>query len=256
MSQAESAISRHAHAAGTRHPADERHDTTQDSSAATPRRSWSLKQEARAREFVAAYGISYEDIIFFDDTDTPFFLFEALAQIINALADFTSLSVTKPDLDEGKGIVTCEAEITSEHSRLFKSFGAAIIGEPLPGQAVADLSKALDLARARALRSALRLAGFDVVRAHEQSKQQGAQNEAPRPSPEAEQRNRELAEIHIIAEEANLIVGDDKTAYYKQLSVFFPHVSTAGDLNAKERTQFIAILRAIKAAREVRSTAS
>lgn len=115
-----------------------------------------------------------------------------------------------------------------------------------------DLSKALDLARARALRSALRLAGFDVVRAHEQRKQ-GGQAGAPSPSPEAEQRNKELAEIHLIATEAGLIAGEDKSAYYKQLSVFFPHVSTAADLSAKERTQFIALLRAIKAAREVRA---
>ena len=241
---ANSALEANANAAGSPPP---------DSQQPQPR-TLTLQQESLVREFVADYDIDPEQIIFFDETEAPFFLFEALAQIINALGNFREVAVTHPEIDEKNGNATCEAALTLEDGRVVKSFGSSFVGDTLPGKEVSDFQTAFDLARARALRSALRLAGFDVVKRHEQRKR-GEKAESPTVSPEEEQRNSELAEIHILAEEAGLItrapgVLDDKSAYYRQLGVFFPLVASAADLNTKERSQFIALLRGIKSARE------
>jgi hypothetical protein len=212
-------------------------------------RKLNLQQESLVGEFVTTYGIDADQVVFFDDTAAPFFLFEALAQIIGVLGNFREVAVTHPEIDEKNGNATCEAALTLEDGRVVRSFGSSFVGDILPGKEVADFQTAFDLARARALRSALRLAGFDPVKRHEQSKR-GEKAGTPTISPEEERRNRELAEIHALAAEADLIKGEDKSAYYRQLSVFFPHVSSAGDLNTKERAQFIAMLRGIKSARE------
>lgn len=212
-------------------------------------RALTLQQESLRREFVETYGIDLEQVIFFDETPTPFFLFEALAQIVAALGSFREVAVTHPEIDERNGNATCEAALTLEDGRVVRSFGSAFVGDTLLGKEVSDFQMAFDLSRARALRSALRLAGFDVVKKHEQHKR-GLKAETPTLAPEEEQRNRELAEIHIVAEEAGLIVGGDKSAYYRQLGVFFPGVQSASHLNARERSQFAALLRGIKSARE------
>lgn len=237
---AESALTANANAAGSAPP-----DSQQQQ---PPPRRFNLKQEALVGEFVSAYDIDAKQVIFFDDSEAPFFLFEALAQIVSVLADFREVAVTKPEIEERNGNATCEAAITLEDGRVVRSFGSSFVGDTLPGKEVGDFQTAFDLARARALRSALRLAGFDPVKRHEQRKR-GEKAAAPILSPEAEQRNKELAEIHAIAEEAGLIIGNDKSAYYRQLGVFFPGVPSAGELSAKERASFIALLRGIKSAR-------
>jgi hypothetical protein len=255
MSQAEAAIRRNAETAEIqtepRPPQPPRHGSTQTSAStgdAPKRRPWTLKQESLASEFASDYGISRDQIIFFDDSDEPFFLFEALAQIVAELTNFPALHVGSPAVNFEHGLVTCEATITLADNRTFGSAGAAFINETLPGgETLDDYLTATDIARARALRSALRLVGFDPVRAH---LSRGREATATRPDPETERRNKELAEIHILAEQAGLIVGDDKSAYYRQLWVFFPGVESAGELGAKERAQFIALLRGVKSARE------
>ncbi|MET0646414.1 MAG: hypothetical protein ABW208_07310 [Pyrinomonadaceae bacterium] len=217
-------------------------------------RKLNLQQESLVGEFVTAYGIDADQVIFFDDTPAPFFLFEALAQIVGALGNFREVAVTHPEIDERNGNATCEAALTLDDGRVVRNFGSSFVGDTIPGKEVNDFQTAFDIARARALRSALRLAGFDPVKRHEQSKR-GEKGEETVISPEAEQRNKELAEIHALAAEAGLIVNapgalEDKSAYYRQLQVFFPAVSSAGELSAKERAQFIALLRGIKSARE------
>lgn len=210
-------------------------------------RALTLQQESIRSEFAQTYDIAPEQIIFFDETPTPFFLFEGLAQIVGALANFREVAVTHPEIAERNGNATCEAALTLEDGRVVKSFGSSFVGDTLPGKDASDFQMAFDLARA--LRSALRLAGFDPVKSHEQRKR-GGKAEAPTITPEEEQRNKELAEIHVIAEEAGLIVGSDKSAYYRQLGVFFPGVQSASHLNTKERSQFIALLRGIQSARQ------
>ena len=217
-------------------------------------RALTLAQESLKNEFVETYGIDADQVIFFDETPAPFFLFEALAQIVGVLGNFREVAVTHPEIAERNGNATCEAALTLDDGRVVRSFGSSFVGDIIAGKEVGDFQTAFDLSRARALRSALRLAGFDPVKRHEQSKR-GEKGAEPAISPEAEQRNRELAEIHLLAQEAGLIVSvpgmlDDKSAYYRQLAVFFPAASSAGELSAKERAQFIALLRGIKSARE------
>lgn len=246
MSTANEALQRNAVAQASTAPA-ETHDN-QSQPARTPRR-FNIQQELLAKEFAQAYNISPDQISFDSETGAPFFYFEALAQIVTALTNFSELRAHQVEINHAHGHVTSEASITLPDGRVVSSFGSSFLNEELPnGKTVSDFLTALDVSRARALRSALRMVGFDPVRAHEAAKQGGAAH-TPQITAEEEQRNKELAEIHIIAEEAGLIVGDDKSAYLRQLSVFFPFADSAAQLNSKERAQFIALLRSIKSAR-------
>ncbi len=217
---------------------------------ARPRKARTIQQEMLVREFVAAYDINPDQVSFDGESGPPFFYYEALAQIVTALTDFAELGASEPEIDVTNGHVTCSAFIKLRDERTVRSFGSSFIQEALPGgEVVETYQKGLDVSRARALRSALRMVGFDPVRAHE-ARKAGEKPAETRITPEDEQRNKELAEIHILAEQAGLIVGENKTAYYRQLSVFFPAANSSGELNAKERAQFIALLRGIKTARE------
>ncbi len=196
------------------------------------------------------YNISPDQISFDSVTGKPFFFFEALAQIVTALINFSELRAQQVEINQARGYVTSEASITLPDSRVVSSFGSAFLNEELPtGENVTDFLTALDISRARALRSALRMVGFDPVRAHEAAKR-GDNPHIPQITAEDEQRNKELAEIHILAEACGLIVGDDKTKYYQQIDIWFTGKTSSAQLDAQERSQFIALLRGTKAARE------
>lgn len=215
----------------------------------SPSRRLSLRQELIVNEYANYYDIARDQISFEGDSDTPFFHFEALSRIVTELSNFTEIAVRETAIEPSRNYVTCEASITLKDGRIVRSFGSAFVGESLQGGAgVDDLQTALDVARARGLRSALRMVGFDPVRAHEAAKR--GESLYPKPQPEDEARQRDLAQIHIIATEAGVLEPQNDERYRKLIATFFPECTSAAELDAAQRSQFIAILRGIKSARE------
>ncbi len=244
----QSALEANANAA-EQNPPTHADNASTSSAGDSPRRFLNVQQSLLVKEFTDSYDISPEQIGFDGESATPFFHYEALAQIVFALTDYAETSVRQVDINHSHGHVTCEATITLRDERTVRSFGSCFISEELPGgQTVENFQTALDVARARALRSTLRLVGFDPVRAHEASKRQAKPDE-PRITPEEEARNKALAEIHVLADEAGLIASDDDSKYRKVIGTFFEGLTSSRDMDARQRAQFIAILRGLKSAR-------
>ncbi len=212
-----------------------------------PARRLNLKQESLVREFQHCYDINPGQISFDGESGAPFFHFEALAQIVTALTCFAELSVQQVEINHTHGHATSEASIRLQDGRIVSSFGSAFINESLPEDQVIDnFQTALDVSRARALRSALRMVGFDPLRAHEAAKQHAGPS-VPQITSEEAQRNKELAEIHLLADEAGLRAPDD-TKYRSLISTFFGGLDSARDMDARQRAQFIAMLRSFRSA--------
>jgi hypothetical protein len=217
----------------------------------TPRtRRLNLSQESLVREFTAAYGIDPAQIYFEKESAEPYFGFEALSQLAIELApDVHDISVQAVEVNQATGLVLSRGTVVLTDGRSRSGDAGCIVGDALPsGLLVETIKSALDVSGARALQKALRMVGFDPVRAHEAKKNSGAQDTL-RLSPEQEQRNKELAEIHKLADECGLIDGKDKSKYRQQIGIWFEGKNSSEDLTPRERAQLIAILRGIKTAR-------
>lgn len=220
-----------------------------------PVRHLNLKQALLVKEFNTDYGVDPMQVYFDGESAEPsYFGFEALSQLAMQLApNVKDIAVETVEVNQTTGLVLSRGTVVLSDGRTRSGEAGCIVGDALPsGLSVETIKSALDVSGARALQKALRMVGFDPVRAHEAQKQLGTPAPAsagPRFTPEEEQRNNELAEIHILAEQCGLITVNDKTAYRRQLSVFFPGVDSASQLTAGERAQFIATLRGIKSAR-------
>ncbi len=214
-------------------------------------RNLTLKQTEIVREFVAAYDISPDHISFDGEDSTPIFHHEALATVAGRLLDFSSLSVSPARIEETYAMA--EATLTLESGRTVTNFGYCSQGEILPGdKKVEDIATALDVSRVRALRAALRMIGFDPVRAHNARGSSGSlavQEGKEATRLDADPRTKELKHIHALATELAWIRGADKTEYYRQLGIYFPFVDSASDLSDEQRKQFIAILNGLFRAR-------
>lgn len=218
-------------------------------------RKLTLNQTELVREFVATYDISPDHISFDGENPTPIFHHEALATIAGRLLDFTSLSVSPTRIEETYAMA--KATLTLESGRTVTNFGYCSKGETLSGdKRVEDIPTALDVARVRALRAALRMIGFDPVRAHnaraatevktEAATVDGVPNgAAPLGFPDADPRTKDLRFIHAMATELGYINGNDTREYRRQIGIYFPGCTSAGELSDRERAQFIAILRGL-----------
>lgn len=118
-------------------------------------------------ELSQRYGIDKSQITFTGPANDPIFDFDALSVLVNELSDFSSTIVDIGTVDHERGFCTATGTITLADGRTRSNFGSAFVGEMLHDETtVKDMQSAMELARARALRSALRSASFDPVRAH------------------------------------------------------------------------------------------
>jgi hypothetical protein len=214
-------------------------------------RQWTLEQEQLAREFKQHYGIEASQIGFETDRPDPIFDYDALSVLSLALTDeIVNMSTEPVGSNEVTGVVMMKCVVTLRDGRTREPIGTAALGEVMPGGGeIADFKQALDVAQARAVRKGLRAVGFDPVKAH-QKRMRGedlALNLPPDPH------RQQMAEIHLLAQEAGLITenGDDST-YRTLMGQLFTDesgqpITTATKLNDKQRADFIANLRSLSA---------
>jgi hypothetical protein len=203
--------------------------------------NWSLDQEAIAREFVEKYDLKPSQIGFAKDSTEPIFDFEALNLLALVLADIPALAVEAGDFNAVAGIATAICTITLKNDVERTMFGSCVINEELhDGSTVTDIGMALDVARSRALRTGLRAVGFDPVRAHRVAKDGLPASEF------LDMRSKERKEIHALAEELGWIVGKNRATYQAKLFKYFK-VSSSEQLDDLQRSQFLAMMRALRA---------
>lgn len=201
-------------------------------------------QQQILNDFHATYGIAPEQISFDARTGEAIFDFDALSVLALALTDIQDIEVEFAGFEPAINLATSRCFVSLPDGRSRKMFGTAMIGEELPeNRTVTDVTTAVAVSRARALRVGLRAVGFDPISAHKQKKA----GQTPTLSPERDTVHSDIQQIHILAKDIGLIgpSGDD-SRYRKLISVFFPGIHTSKNLNDKQRSQLITTLRALK----------
>lgn len=211
---------------------------------AQPKRTHTIKQETIVREFTKTYNLDASQIGFDGESDQPIFDFDALSILGIRLTDFRDITIEKGELDYINGVATSECRITLGDGRTRQVFASCPVGDVLhDGREIKDMSTALAVSRARAMRTAFRAVGFDPLREHEKQKEDGEALELSLDS----MRNKELAEIHLLGEQSGLIdpATNDKTRYYKMMDVMFPDVTSARYMTQEQRAKWIGVLRGL-----------
>src|SRR5690606_31046751 len=125
-------------------------------------------QESFVDELVAAYGIDRSDVTFFPNDPEPFLGYEAQTALANRLADIRDIDssvepATKPDS------ITIKVRLELENGRTRSGIGVVNINEPGPDGKSMSHQQLIYTATSRAMRSALRTAGYDLIKMHHAS---------------------------------------------------------------------------------------
>lgn len=190
---------------------------------------------------VQAYGTDPNDITFFSDSNEPFLGYETSCVMLNALApdlkdiDAEPLFPTQPD------VVSVKVILTDEKGRSRSGLGTVNTnekdeaGQPLSSQQMQYT------ALSRGLRSAMRMAGIDLMRLHNAG---GKVAEFSGPDASAE-RNHLSRQLHALAAEVGYIQGTERAAYSKFLMHRYG-VSSSTQLSDELLRDAVAALSALR----------
>jgi len=222
-------------------------------------RTYSREQRAIQKEFCDAYGFHPEQVAFDSNSLDPIFDYDALCVLSVKLCDLPDVEVTLRTVNHGTGIATSAGTAVLNNGNRRSVFGAAMVNEVMPdGEKIPDLSQAISISRARALRSILRAVGFDPVAAHRSFQRTG--NVVELQLPTKLPRDKERAEIHMLATGLGLVKrvpgGIDRSAYEQSIALFFNGKTSSKDLSDLEHTQFLTMLRAFTKARAIAKDAA
>lgn len=214
-----------------------------------PPRRWTLEQEHLAREFEKYYGIEPRQIAFESERLEPIFDYDALSVLSLVLAPQIVNMETEPvNAPTQPGVVMMKCVVTLDDGKSRAPIGSATIGEPMPGGGtIEDFKQALDVAQSRAVRKGLRAVAFDPLKMHQKKMRGEELTLALPPDPHRDQ----MAEIHLLAREAELITDEGNDDEYRKLmgQLFKDEggeaITTATKLNEAQRSQFVATLRAL-----------
>jgi hypothetical protein len=197
----------------------------------------SPQQNDLKAELCKTYGIEPDDIIFFTDDPKPFFGYEASCILLNALTDIVDreLEPVPPVLPDS----------ISRRCRLVfpdgSSSNVGVVNLQETGEDDRPLStQQLEwLADSRAIRGAIRAKSIDLLRLHYAAKQ----NDVPdRDRPLKSQRATLISQSHALGKQAFLIVGDDKSLWYRTLRNRYEGKAHANELNDEQLADWVAFL--------------
>lgn len=201
------------------------------------------EQADLARELCQAYHLQPEQITFNDNSLSPNFDFEALSRLALELADIADLSIDLDRIDNQNNLAICRCVIELGNGQTRSVFAVCGLGEQLQdGSTITYWDQATNIARVRALRTGLRAIGFDPLRAHLERAGGGEKLTLGGAEPNEQ---KQLREIHALAEELGYIRPGDDSAYRNLLKTFFPPHTSAKNLTNEQRQQFIVTLRAL-----------
>ena len=199
------------------------------------------QQNDLTAEFVTAYGIDAEDILFFNEKPEPFFTYEAASAICNQLLDIDDIDI-EPVASVFSDSLTVRCTIISGDKRR-AAVGVASFFEEIDGVALTN-NQVLGLASARALRNTLKSSGIDLLKAHRKAQSTGEILDFI--SADKQLRNKLLAEAHSLGIEVGLIYLSDKSAWQRFLASRYAGIESSGSLDNEQLADLIAVLRSMK----------
>lgn len=207
------------------------------------------KQQEILDELNKRFGIEPDRILFLNprDANDPWIPPDEMMSIARQHGGFTLVSVTHDKFIGETSQQIYTATVVDAQERTFVRSGVATLGERPNGQDIDTET----LASGRALSAALRDAGFhpyksgsivslDDARQNIEERRRG--RELQRIEDESALRIKDLKQIHALAREKGLIVGDNKIGYHLWLAEKF-NVKSVAALDAPTRTRVINSLR-------------
>jgi hypothetical protein len=211
-----------------------------------------LNQLELQKQFVETYGLSPEQISFEGEKPEPIFDFEALSLLREKLTNFETVDVSQVTFKSDDNSAEAVCDIITDQQRRIVVSDFAQIGELMPdGSRIETAMQAKRVARARAMRSGIRAAGVNLLRAHQLYLEGKPLNTEP-----VDPRINRIKEIHVIAGEIGFIVGSDKTDYQNHIAEMFDGRTSAADLDDIELQKLVVSLRAIRRVQQVALAAS
>lgn len=208
-----------------------------------PRAIWSDQQQALANELVNKYGIELKDILFYDDDQKPFLMYEANSALCNHLANVSAIDV-EPVQPVTADSVSVRCTLTLEDGRVRSAVGVTNQNEKISGRPLSD-QQLYNLSASRALRNALKSAGIDLIKRHIAA-MTGADVLDFKVS---SNKDSLLKQAHALGAEKGLIIGSNKSAWYHVLWSRY-EVTSSDKLSEDQLSNFVAYLRSYELPKE------
>lgn len=196
----------------------------------------SAEQAAIVKEFGDLYGIEPEEILFFEGSKRPFFTYEATCALVNLITDVQNIEIEMYEAGF-EDAIAIKCSLTLPNGKHRSAVGVVNINETIDGLKMND-QQLFQLASARAIRNALRTAGIDLLRCHNENNG-NTLDFKPKSNFAAL-----LGMCHALGKEAGLIVGDDKTAWRTILQNRYG-VSRSNELTDEQLSDFQAVLQSL-----------
>jgi hypothetical protein len=198
-------------------------------------------------EFTQDYGINPDQMTFFGDDPRPTFDAEAGAHLARSLAKAQGIAIglvqsTLPNT------ITMECGLTID-GFFSSSVGSANLSEKKDDEEM-SVQQIERLAASRALRSALVMAGIDLLKLHRQKRSGVVQFTGP----DKTNRERLYARVHILGKEAGLISDSGKGPWRNTLTRLYG-VDSTKLLNEEQLEDFAAFLSSLRPQSDVAKAA-
>jgi hypothetical protein len=205
-------------------------------------------------EMAAAYGIDPSEIMFFSEDAEPFFGYEATCVLCDRLTDLHDINL-EPVASSLNDSLTLKCTITLADGRTRSGLGVVNVNERLQGPVSLDLLSGQQLyatASARAIRSALRTAGINLLKLHAAAKR-GTGGVEFTGGPQDEKASL-LRQVHALGNETGYIFENwvegadgnrsftDKTGWRRILRTRY-QVEASSELNVAQLADLAAFLR-------------
>lgn len=219
-----------------------------------PTETLNLVQKRNLEKLRADFGLSQAalDRCLFFGRDEPWIPPDILQAIANGIGTFTYVGVKFGEYVRELEQCIWMATVVVDRGATFERPGVATIGEESGLDKTGGLNiDAHLLAQGRALQAALDAAGFHPFKpgfclknepetpTHTGQPPTEREIELQRKADESALRGKDLRQIHALAEECGLIIGDDRRNYRRWLKANYGGVETAAVLNASERASVI-----------------
>lgn len=202
-------------------------------------------QEVFASELSMTYGIDREDILFFGNDPKPFLSYEATCVLCNQLTCLKGIQI-EPVASPFQDSFTIRCTLTLENGDKREAFGVTNKNELVEGKQMSE-SQIFQSASSKAIRNALKAAGIDLIRLHNQMK--NGENLFDF-YPANNSYNSLLRQAHKLGEEAELIVYDPaskthhKAGWYRLIKNRYAK-NHSNELTEVELADFVAVLKTL-----------
>jgi hypothetical protein len=201
-----------------------------------PVKTLTNQQLSIVQDLTARYGIEAEDIIFFNDEAKPTLTYRGNCALCNQLLNPRDIDIY-PITSVSPDSISLKCTIIWDETKTRHGVGVVNRSETSDGKPLTD-SQIYELASSRAIRNALKNSDVDLFKLHQQSN--GEILEFKVKSSKATL----IARVHILAKEALLIQGDNKSAYFLQLYKRY-RVNHSSELSEQQLEDFAAFLNSL-----------